>query len=100
MILQAETIEYHRLPIAGRQNGADIDPTAYPVFLGLAPAGEKPAAWEGASWETEGTIYYAGAVFGTGELGWDGAGDFDAFVRLDPPGVENVIRKIERVRVQ
>lgn len=63
--LSSLSTEYVKVPVKVKEEGVEIDPTAYDVEMAFVEDGEpEPADWEDAGWETAGTKYLARCLVG------------------------------------
>jgi hypothetical protein len=69
-IIDPESKEFVRVPVAASEAGADINVTTQPVAIAIVPTGAKPdvGAWKTAEWETDPSsdpdTYYARLLIG------------------------------------
>lgn len=64
--LQKESTEYVRVKISAKENGTIANPTGGTVEMAFMGSGEAPGVsdWKSASWEVDGSTYYARALVG------------------------------------
>lgn len=103
--VDATSIEYVRVPVAAREDGAAVNPTTSTVEMAVKTSGVPSGGdWKTAAWETDATTtpdtYYARILVGTGTaIGALAAGDtYSVWVRItDSP--ETPVKRAGFLRV-
>lgn len=94
------TTEYLRYPVEARRDGAELDPSVYPVSFAFTARGVAPveADWRDGDWEADGDARYARILVGPagGEELADGL--YDVWLRV-VDGPETPVRYVDALRV-
>ena len=94
LVISALSLEYVRVPVAAKQAGAVVNPTADTVTMAFSAAGVDPVAgdYKTASWETDATTtpstYYARCLVGPAGTVTLAAGTYEVWVKVtDSPEI-------------
>jgi hypothetical protein len=88
--LFAASLQYVKVPVSATVNGVAYDPTSDTVQIAFTPVARDPdsADWLTASWETDGSSYFARVLVGPGGSVQLAAGTFAVWVKVvDDPEV-------------
>lgn len=88
VLIPASSTEYLHIPVTAP---AGVDVTAWPVKIAVVDHGDNPAAdeWHPAEWADGTARLLIGPDSGTLTLD---PGTHRAWITLDPPGAENIVR--------
>lgn len=82
--LSAATTEYVRIPVSAKENGSVVNPTTDAVQMAFVAADAAPGNtdWKTASWETDGSTYYARCLVGPSGDATPAVGSYHVWVKL------------------
>jgi hypothetical protein len=94
LVISALSLEYVRVPVAAKQSGLVVDPSADVVKLAFTAAGVDPVSgdYKTSSWETDATTtpstYYARCLVGPAGTVTLAAGTYQVWVKVtDSPEI-------------